>query len=178
MSEEEDRISLLSAAIRDAAAAKEWDTVRELNATLKDALRQHRSAEHAGKISRSNAAFEATRALDEGRKSGPLLAAFAADPRFGSLRAYADARGINRASLSAYVSGRYPCPVSVDRLIRKDFPHLKWEWPGGLSKRRPAVDSAVGKYLAGEVDAKTAAKDAGMSVAKFLDLLDTKQLSR
>jgi hypothetical protein len=76
------------------------------------------------------------------------------------------------------VSGRYPCPVGIDKLIRKDFPHLKWEWPAGLSKRKPAVDQAVSKYLAGEVDAKTAAKEAGMSPAKFLDLLDSKQISR
>ncbi len=176
--EDEDRIALLSAAIREAARAKEWDAVRELNSTLKDALRSARTAEHSSKISRSNAAFEADKALNEGRASGPLLAAFAADHRFGSLRAYADSRGINRASLSAYVSGRYPCPVAVDKLVRKDFPHLKWVWPAGLSQRKPAIDRAVSRYLAGEVDAKTAARDAGMSPAKFLDLLDSKQISR
>lgn len=181
VSGEDDQIKSLATAIKEASLEKNWDLVRELNATMREALRKRGplSAEHASGISRSNAAFQATRALAEGDPTGPLLAAFASDPRFGSLRGYAEARGINRSSLNAYASGRYPCPPAVDKLVRRDFPHLKWEWPAGVSRRRePAIDRAVGRYIAGELDAKAAAKEAGVSVGRFMDVLDKRQLSR
>lgn len=178
---DDDAITALSAAIKEATLRGDFDLARQFNATLREALRKRgpMTAEHAASISRSNAAYRATRALAEGDPAGPLLAAFTSDPRFGSLRNYADQRGINRSSLYAYASGRLPCPPAIDKLVRRDFPHLKWAWPAGISKRRePAIDRAIGRYIAGELTQAEAAKEAGVAIGRFMDILDKRQLSR
>lgn len=64
----------------------------------------------------------------------PLHTACANDERFGSLRRYAQVRKVGKSSLNDYANGVAPCPEWVDRLVRKDFPHLVWEWPRGVVK--------------------------------------------
>jgi hypothetical protein len=158
-------------AIREAAAAKRWDIVHELNAALRAALRK-KTDDHKKSLSRSLGARKAYEALEGKRKSGPLLAAFAEDPRFGSLRAYADARGIDKSSLSGYARGRSPCPLWVDLVIRHDFPELEWDWPAGIAEKRPTVDAVVEEFLKGHLGIRDAAREAGVPLKTVLERLE------
>jgi hypothetical protein len=165
----DDRIQLLTASIRDATQAGEWETVRQLNASLQDMMHR-RLPEHNRLIGKG----VSTTTIDKSpRISRRLIMAMIGDTRFGSLRAYADQRGINRASLSAYATGRTPCPPDVAAQVKRDFPDLDWEWPAGVSKRRPArIGQAAKKYREGEWDIKTAAQAAGVTPAKLLEMID------
>lgn len=137
MSVSDSQIDELVTAIKAATAAGQWSVVKALNVSLRSALdarRRHMAGTQKRALRQTNGSKSAHQALMEGRPAGPLLAAFASDPRFGSLRAYAESRGIDRSSLSAYARGVSPCPVWVDRLIRRDFPDLEWVWPRGLAE--------------------------------------------
>jgi hypothetical protein len=131
------RIRELSQAIQAAAKAHQWLIVRSLNQTLRQALASQRSRHmtkaHKKANSQSNASTRAYQALEDKSPSAPLLAAFAADQRFGSLRAWCTSRAENRSSMSWYLHGRGPMPARVYDKIRRDFPDLEWEPPAGVS---------------------------------------------
>jgi transcriptional regulator with XRE-family HTH domain len=74
------------------------------------------------------------RAVALAKADSALKRAVTGDPlkRWRSMTEYAKRLGISKASLSEYESGERPCPARVDRLIRKDFPALRWQWPRGV----------------------------------------------
>jgi hypothetical protein len=136
--EMDEEITKLAGAIAAATEKGQFSLARDLSDSLKRILVEKRRSmplEQRTKLSKSNASLRAHESLEEDEPSGPLLAAIVSDPRFGSLRRYCDARGITRSSLSAYATGRSPCPMRVDAVVRRDFPHLKFDWPKGLTKR-------------------------------------------
>ena len=132
----EDQIADLTAAIKAATEKGQWPIVRDLSRTLNQLLveqRRHMPFKQRQGISSSNAKTQAKYAMEERRPGAELLVAISQDPRFGSLREYCRQRFISRSSLSSYLSGGAPCPRSVDIVVRKDFPKLDFEWPGGVS---------------------------------------------
>ena len=129
----DDRIRELSEAIKHAAASKQWKLVEDLNLTLRQALR-HRSHEHAQAIGRAQAAGRAYEALEAKEPNAPLLAAFAADQRFGSLRKWCAIRGEDKSAVSLAARGKQPMKRSAYMKIKRDFPELEWEPPKGVKE--------------------------------------------
>lgn len=136
----DDDIEKITNALSTASQAGEWATVRALTETLNGMLKEKRkrsfTAEHKTNLGHSNAIGYAQAAAENSDPNASLLLALAQDVRFGSLRRYAGMRGIPYSTLAAYASGRLPCSLKVDALIRRDFPKLKWTWPAGLATGR------------------------------------------
>lgn len=102
-------------------------------AAERDRLTGHHASDNVRKMTGTQLARRG-RAVAAAKATTALHAACAGDARFGSLRRYAELRKIGRSSLNDYANGVAPCPEWVDRLVRKDFPTLVWDWPRGIVK--------------------------------------------
>lgn len=134
----DDDIERITASIAAASQAGQWPTVRDLTKSLQDLMvekRKHQTPMHRMNLSRSVAGNYAEAASENYAPNAEFLRAVV--ERYGSLRHYAELRGVPASSLSAYATGRLPCPHRIAAMVKRDFSRLKWEWPAGLEGQDP-----------------------------------------
>jgi len=138
----------LVAAINAAADAGEWDIVSRLTdlalALSKTLLAEQglTSGGHLGQnepMMTQEQRHRRGRAVARAKASNDLARAVVDDPqkRWRSMTDFAKHLGISKQSLSRYTdeegSNPSPCPARIAEQVRRDFPGLKWKWPGGVT---------------------------------------------